>query len=173
MNNWKISKSQKEILDSLFEKIEGKKEKILDLGSGRTSIFYLTDKFKNITIKGVIYPGDLRKIEPIKECVENENYKIIESDIKDLDSSENYDVVLAHLFLGEAEKFAGNKFEEVLDNLFKIKTKYLVLVNLVRDNINYNLLLKKISHMGDIVKICHTKSENGEECIGLAIRLQC
>ncbi|MEK7120083.1 MAG: class I SAM-dependent methyltransferase, partial [Patescibacteria group bacterium] len=161
---------QKGLLDSLFEKIEGKIEKVLDLGSGRTSIFYLTDKFKNATIKGVVYPGDNRKIDPIKECIKNKNYQIVESDIKDLDFDENYDVVLAHLFLGEAEKFAENKFEEILDKLFKIKTKYLVLVNLFRDNINYNLLLKKISQTGDIVKVGYVKSEGGEDCVGLTIK---
>src|SRR3989344_356268 len=113
MNSWKISKSQKELLDSLFEKIEGKTKKVLDLGSGRTSIFYLTDRFKNTIVKGVVYPGDARKIDPIKECVKNKNYQIIESDIKDLNFGENHDIVLAHLFLGEAEKFAENKFEEI------------------------------------------------------------
>jgi len=170
MNSWKISKSQKELLDSLFEKIEGKTKKVLDLGSGRTSIFYLTDRFKNTIVKGVVYPGDARKIDPIKECVKNKNYQIIESDIKDLNFGENHDIVLAHLFLGEAEKFAENKFEEILDKLFKIKTKYLVLVNLFRDNINYNLLLKKISQTGDIIKVSYVKSESGEDCMGLTIK---
>jgi hypothetical protein len=169
--DWQISKSQKELLDSLFEKIEGKTEKVLDLGSGRTSIFYLTDKFKDLIIKGVVYPGDNRKIDPIKECVKNTNYEIIESDIKDLDFNENYDIVLAHLFLGEAEKFAGKKFEEILDKVFETKTKYLVLVNIFRDNvISYNLLLKKIAQTGEIKKLTYTRSEGGDDCIGFLIK---
>lgn len=98
--DWQISKSQKELLDSLFEKIDDKIEKVLDLGSGRTSIFYLTDKFRGLTIKGIVYPGDIRKINPIKECVKNTNYEIIESDIKDLDFNESFDLVLGICFWG-------------------------------------------------------------------------
>ena len=74
-NNWKISKSQKNVLEYLFKEISNKKiKKVLDIGSGRTSIYYLTSKFKNLKIKGMIYPGDTRKITPIIECVKNKNY---------------------------------------------------------------------------------------------------
>jgi hypothetical protein len=78
---WQISSNQKELLDALFERIEGRVENVLDVGSGRTSIFYLTDRFKNVTVEGIVYPGDDRKISPIKECVKNDNYKLIETDI--------------------------------------------------------------------------------------------
>ncbi len=169
--DWQISRSQKELLDSLFEKVEGKVKKVLDLGSGRTSIFYLTDKYKDLIIKGVVYPGDNRKTDPIKECVKNTNYEIVESDIKDLDFNESFDLVLGHLFLGEAEKFADNQFAEILDKVFEIKTKYLVLINIFKDDvINYNLFLKKIAQTGEIKKLSYIKSEGGDDCIGFLIK---
>ena len=170
--NWQISKSQKELLDSLFDAIELKEIKnVLDIGSGRTSIFYLTDRFKNLNIKGVVSPGDQRKINPIKECVKNSNYELIETDIKDLNLDETLDVILAHLFLGEAEQFGKNRYVEMLERLFFIKTRYLVLVNLFRDNIDYGLLLKEISSKGSITKLGYIKSESGEDCLGILIKL--
>ncbi len=173
MDDWKISSSQKKLLDNLFTSIDTREVyNILDVGSGRTSIYYLTDKFKDVKIKGLVYPGDQRKIEPIKECVKNTNYELVETDIKNFDFSQEFDVCLAHLFLGEAGKFAENNFEEILNKLFEIKTKYLVMVNLFRDNINYNLLLKKISEIGNITKVAYTQSESGDECIGLTVQLK-
>jgi len=170
-NNWEISKSHKKVLDSLFEiiKVDSIKN-ILDIGSGRTSIFYLTDRFKNLIIKGIIYPGDVRKIDPIKKCVKNDNYELVESDIKDFDSKEKFDLVLAHLFLGEAEKFGKNNFESILKKLFSIKTNYLILVNLFRDEINYNLILKEIALKGNILKIEYDISEHGDEYLGMLIK---
>lgn len=168
--DWEISQKQKELLDVLFERIEGKIENVLDVGSGRTSIFYLTDKYKDVVVEGVVYPGDDRKIGPIKEYIRNDNYKLIETDILDFNPKKSYDVILAHLFLGEAEKFGDNKFEKILAKLFTINTKYLIIVNLFRDNINYNLLLKQISEYGDIVGIKHVISEDGETSLGMLIK---
>lgn len=169
--NWKISESQKRLLDDLFSVIvEEKIQKVIDMGAGRTSIQYLTDRFKDIIITGIVYPGDLRKIDPAKECVTNTNYEIVEQDILDFDENQEIDIVLGHLFLGEAEKFAGNKFGQIVEKLFSINTKYLVIVNLFRDSINYNLLLKQIFEKGEIVKIGYTKSESGDECLGMTIK---
>lgn len=167
---WQISLKQKELLDVLFEKIEGKVESVLDVGSGRTSIFYLIERYKNIVVEGLVYPGDDRKISPIKECVKNDNYKLIETDILDFNPEKSYDVILAHLFLGEAEKFGDNKFEKILVKLFAIDTRYLVIVNLFRDNINYDLLLRQISEYGDIKRIKYVISEDGETSLGMLIR---
>ncbi|MBN2094232.1 MAG: hypothetical protein JW740_02600 [Candidatus Zambryskibacteria bacterium] len=173
MNDWQISSKQKTLLDSLFSVIDlTEVYRALDVGSGRTSIFYLTDRFKDLKITGIIYPEDEERIQKLKDSVKNTNYELLKTDIKDFDKNEDYDVILAHLFLGEAEKFAENKFEEVMNELFKIKTKYLVMVNLFRDKINYNLLLKKIAEVGNIIKVAYVKSEDGEDCIGLTIQFR-
>ena len=172
--NWQISSSQKQTLDALFGAIaieNNKIKKVLDVGSGRTSIFYLTDRFKDLTITGVVYPGDSRKIDPIKKCVKNSNYELIESDIKDFYPEEKFDIVLAHLFLGEAEKFGENKFKSILERLFSIKTDYLVLVNLSNDKIDYSLLLKEITLHGNILKIEYGISEGGGEYLGMLVSL--
>jgi hypothetical protein len=181
MEKWEISENQKELLDKLFNNIELENVKnVLDVGSGRTSIGYLTDRFKDLKINGIIYPEDKERIQKLKQSVENQNYELIEIDIKNFDKSKNYDIVLAHLFLGEAAKFAGNGFEEILENLFEIKTNYLVIVNLSFDDVvNYFLLLKKISQTGKIIGLGFVPSSESEVdcrekygggCIGMCIR---
>jgi hypothetical protein len=169
---WKISSRQKKLLDSLFEKIKNSEIKsVLDMGAGRTSVHYLANRFKNIKIKAVVYPGDERKIKPILECVPEKNYEIIENDIKNL-KIKKVDLILAHLFLGEAEKFAGNKFEDILKRLFAIKTKYLVIVNVERDSINYWLLFKHIANNGIVLKISYVNrpDKEGDICLGFTIK---
>jgi len=48
MEKWKIDKKQKRLLDSLFKEIDSKEIKsILDVGGGRTSVSYLTNRFKD------------------------------------------------------------------------------------------------------------------------------
>jgi hypothetical protein len=181
MEKWKISENQKELVDRLFNYIELDNIKnVLDVGSGRTSIGYLTNRFKDLKITGIIYPDDQERIKKLKESVENKNYELIETDVKNFDKSKNYDIVLAHLFLGEAAKFAGNGFEEILENLFEIKTNYLVIVNLSFDDVvNYFLLLKKISQTGKIIGLSFVPSSESEVdrrekygggCIGMCIK---
>ena len=172
MKKWSISKNQKKLLDSLTKDIKiDTLKKVLDIGAGRTSVSYLANKFKKTTVETIVYPGDKRKIQPILECVKEKNYKIIESDIKDI-KNRKADLVLAHLFLGEAEKFGGNKFEDILNSLFSIKTKYLVIINREDDKINYFLLMKKIYELGEILKISYQKTDDDHECIGFTIKFK-
>jgi len=171
-SNWQISEVQRKLLGSLFSVIEDNDVKnVFDIGSGRTSIQYLTDRYKNLVITGIVFPGDARKIDPIKECVTNTNYEIIEQDIMHFDENQEIDIVLAHLFLGEAEQFAENKFPKILEKLFSLKTKYIVMVNLERDNINQDLLLAEINKRGKIIKSERVVSESGDVCLGMTIKL--
>ena len=166
-----MSKSQKKLLDRLFKGVKAEKVKnVVDLGAGRTSVHYLANKFKNLTVKAIVYPGDERKIKPILECVPEKNYEIVESDIKDL-KIKRVDLVLAHLFLGETEKFGDNKFSEILDQLFSIKTKYLIVVNLFRDQvIEYRLFLKYVAKKAKGIEVAYQLSEQGDECLGFLIK---
>lgn len=178
---WEISDNQKKLLDKLFSVIGiGKVNSVLDMGSGRTSIDYLTDKFKKLTIRGVVYPEDQERILKIKNSVKRQNYELVLADIKDFNKKENYDIVLAHLFLGEATKYVSHTFEEILDNLFEIKAKYLVIVNVsYDDSINYFYLLKKIAQAGEVVRLSFVESSKmefdpcekfGGGCIGMTIK---
>lgn len=169
---WKISKSHKKLLDALLKDIDGGGFKsVVDMGSGRTSLTYLTDKFKKAKVKAVVYPGDHRKIGPILECVKSKNYEIIESDIRDLKLREKVDLVLAHLFLGEAEKFAENSFDNIIERLFEIKTKYLVIVDILSDkNVNYRSLLKLIVQKGKILNLNYITNKEGADYIGFLIK---
>lgn len=172
MKKWKISKAQKKLLDNLFKdiKVAGIK-RVIDMGAGRTSVHYLANRFKKINIEAVVYPGDMRKIKPILECVPEKNYEIIESDVKNF-KNKKVDLVLAHMFLGEAEKFGKNKFNDILKSLFAIKTKYLVIINRGDDKIDYNLLAKHIKKYGNILEITGEPTEDGHVCFGFIIKLK-
>lgn len=182
MEKWRISERQKKLLDELFEGIElSEVKKVLDVGSGRTSLGFLTDRYKDLKITSIIYPDDEERIKKLKDSVKNENYEIIKTDIKNFGKSEEYDIVLAHLFLGEATKYGENNFEEILENLFALKTKYLVIVNVSYDEppLSYFPLLKKVAQTGKITRLSYVPSSEleadprekfGGGCIGMCIK---
>ena len=112
---------------------------ILDSGSGRTSLNYLINTFPNANIDAVVFPGDYRKINSIKENVQG-TYNLIETDLCKNNVSKEYDLVLAHLLLGEATKF-NNTFEDLLEKLLKIKSTYYVIYDFKEDNtLDFNYL---------------------------------
>ena len=145
----------KELLDKIFSHFDkNQKYKILDAGSGRTSLYYLTTTFPNSFVEAFIYPGDERKKGGIERDVGTTNFKLEEIDIQNYKQKEDFDIVLAHLLLGEATKFNQNSFENVLNALFNIKTKHLVIVDIYADpQVNYGLLLKNISDVGRVIKL--------------------
>lgn len=112
---------------------------ILDSGSGRTSLNYLINTFPNANIDAVVFPGDYRKINSIKENVQG-TYDLIETDLCKSNVTKEYDLVLAHLLLGEATKF-NNTFEDLLEKLLKIKSTYYVIYDFKEDNtLDFNYL---------------------------------
>lgn len=114
---------------------------ILDSGSGRTSLNYLINTFPNANIDAIVFPGDTRKTNSIKENV-NGKYNLIETDICKANILKKYDLVLAHLLLGEATKF-NNSFEDLLEKLLKIKSNYYVIYDFKEDNtLDFNYLEK-------------------------------
>lgn len=118
---------------------------ILDAGSGRTSLSIIADSFSNTPIDAVVYPGDLRKISSIKEIADhNNNVRVIEKDICSDAVIREYDLIIAHLLLGEATKF-GNAFEDLLEKVTTMKYRYLILIDYLEDP-----AVKEI----DILKMC-------------------
>lgn len=112
---------------------------ILDSGSGRTSLNYLINTFPKANIDAVVFPGDYRKINSIKENVQG-HYNLTEIDLCKSNISKEYDLVLAHLLLGEATKF-NNTFEDLLEKLLKIKSTYYVIYDFKEDNtLDFNYL---------------------------------
>ena len=118
---------------------------ILDAGSGRTSLSIITNSFPNTSIDAVVYPGDLRKINSIKEITDNnKNISLTEKDICSDTVIKEYDVVIAHLLLGEAVKF-GNAYEDLLEKVITMKYKYLIIIDYLEDP-----AVKE----NDIIKMC-------------------
>lgn len=106
---------------------------ILDAGSGRTSLSMLADAFPGTHIDAVVYPGDLRKINSIRQITDsNGNIDIIEKDICGDALDKEYDLIAAHLLLGEAAKF-GNSFDDLLEKVVTMKYKYLIIIDYLED----------------------------------------
>lgn len=107
-------------------------EKILDAGSGKTSLSVLLGYFKNAHIDAIIFPGDDRKSKSIKKFIISDRYTLTEEDICSTAVVGGYDLVLAHLLLGESVKW-GNKFPDLLNRLLKINSKYFIIYDIKED----------------------------------------
>ncbi len=120
---------------------------VLDCGSGKTSLTFLIDRYGYANIDAIVYPGDNRKIDSIKANVKGK-YNLIEMDICKDKPNKKYDLILAHLLLGEATKF-GNKSEDMIDKLLNIETKYVLILDFLEDtSINYDYLYNAIKEKG-------------------------
>ncbi len=87
----------------------------------------IANSFPNTPIDAVVYPGDIRKINSIKEITDHNEYiSVIEKDICGDTVIKAYDIIIAHLLLGEATKF-GHSFEDTLNGYYHVF--YQVLVN--------------------------------------------
>lgn len=122
------------ILNDFLNLIKGENiTSILDAGSGRTSLSIIVNLFPDTPIDAVIYPGDLRKTNSIKEITaHNKNIRVIEKDICGDTVIKKYDMVIAHLLLGEAAMF-GNVFEDLLEKVITMKYKYLIIIDYLED----------------------------------------
>jgi len=150
---WENYATHERLLTELFEGFEGEKDcRILDAGSGRTSLYFLTNRFPNSRITAIVYPGDLRKADSIRKFVPHANYVLKEIDVGNLDKNEKFDIVLAHLLLGEAALF-GNTFGDVLSSLFSISSEYLAIVDVLEDSdVDYRAILRAIGSKGSLAK---------------------
>jgi hypothetical protein len=157
------------ILSKLFEDFSSsKKYKILDTGSGRTSLTFLTNKFPKSIIQAIVYPGDTRKTGSIKEYVRKDNYKLQEVDLYKFKQDQKFDIVLSHLLLGEATKFSKESFDKMTETLFNIKTKFLIVIDILEDqDVNYRTILLNISKKGQIQKVVFE-----DKYIGFLIRME-
>jgi trans-aconitate methyltransferase len=150
---WENYATHERLLTELFEGFGREKEyRILDAGSGRTSLHFLTSRFPNSRITAIVFPGDRRKSDSIRKFVPHANYVLKEVDIRNLDKNEKSDIVLAHLLLGEATLF-GNTFNDVLDSLFSINSEYLAIVDVLEDSdVDYRAILRAIGSKGSLSK---------------------
>lgn len=152
------------LLSDLVKGIEKEQiNKILDAGSGKTSLNILSDLFPNAQIDGVVFYNDIRKINSIKENVSNTRYTLIEKDICKDELDKSYNLVLAHLLLGEATKW-GNTVEELTDKLLSIQSNYFIIFDIKEDaTIDYKRLEKRFQQNFIIIKKEEILKENPQE----------
>lgn len=113
--------------------------KILDAGSGKTSLSYLVYNYPHAQIDAVVFPNDERKIHSIHSFVKG-NFSLLELDLCKQKLHHHYDLVLAHLLLGEATKF-HNSFKDLFHNLMKISSTYFLIYDFLEDpTIDYTYL---------------------------------
>lgn len=122
---------------------------ILGAGSGRTSLSAIANLFPGTPVDAVVYPGDMRKLNSIKEIADrSENISVIEKDICKDTVIKTYDLITAHLLLGEAAKF-GNSFEALLEKVITMKYKYLIIIDYLEDPaVNENDIMKACEKYG-------------------------
>ena len=104
---------------------------ILDAGSGKTSLSTIISCFPKASVDAVVYPGDERKLKTIRN-MQSEQVKVVEWDICDTPIPAHFDLVVAHLLLGEASKF-GNVFQDLLQNVLSIQSRYYIIIDYLED----------------------------------------
>ncbi len=104
---------------------------ILDAGSGKTSLAAIISCFPKASVDAIVYPGDERKLKTIRN-MQSDQVNVVERDICDTPIPAHYDLVVAHLLLGEASKF-GNSFQDLLQNLFSIQSRYYIIIDYLED----------------------------------------
>ena len=105
--------------------------RILDAGSGKTSLSTIISCFPKASVDAMVYPGDERKLKTIRNMQSN-RVNVVERDICDTPVPAHYDLVVAHLLLGEASKF-GNTFLDLLQNLFSMQSRYYIIIDYLED----------------------------------------
>ena len=104
---------------------------ILDAGSGKTSLSTIISGFPKASVDAIVYPGDERKLKTIRN-MQSDKVNVVEWNICDTPIPAHYDLVVAHLLLGEASKF-GNSFQDLLQNLFSIQSRYYIIIDYLED----------------------------------------
>ena len=105
--------------------------RVLDAGSGKTSLSTIISCFPKARVDAIVYPGDERKLITIRN-MQSDRVNVVEQDICDTAIRAHYDLVVAHLLLGEASKF-GNTFQDLLQNLFSIQSRYYIIIDYLED----------------------------------------
>ena len=105
--------------------------RILDAGSGKTSLSTIISCFPRASVDAIVYPGDERKLKTIRS-MQSDQVNVVERDICDTPIPDHYDLVVAHLLLGEASKF-GNTFQALLQNLLSIQSRYYIIIDYLED----------------------------------------
>ena len=104
---------------------------ILDAGSGRASLSTIISSFQKVSVDAIVYPGDKRKLNTIRD-MQSDQVIVVEQDICETPVTAHYDLVVAHLLLGEASKF-GNTFQDLLQNLLSIQSRYYIIIDYLED----------------------------------------
>lgn len=133
---------------------------ILDAGSGRTSLSMIAERFPDIPTDAVVYPGDLRKINSVSEITaHNNNISVIEKDICGDAVFGEYDLIIAHLLLGEAAKF-GNSYEALLEKVVTMRYRYLIIIDYLEDPAVKESAIAEICGKNDLTVVCRTYFTN-------------
>ncbi len=104
---------------------------VLDAGSGKTSLSTIISCFPKASVDAIVYPGDERKLKTIRN-MQSDKVNVVEWDICDTPIPAHYDLVVAHLLLGEASKF-GNDFQDLLQNVLAIESRYYIIIDYLED----------------------------------------
>lgn len=80
----------------------------------------------------VIFPGDERKKNSVLRVGAECRFRLIETDIAKTDFTSEYDLIVAHLLLGEAVKW-GNDVPTLLAKLFAAASRHVMIADFPED----------------------------------------
>ena len=121
------------LLRDFLQAIPGNIAHVLDAGSGMTSLRIISEACPDALIDAMVYPGDTRKITSAQTVADaHPGIRIIEKDLCGDGIDASYDIVVAHLLLGEATKF-GHTFEDLLRRLMALTFRYLIVIDYLED----------------------------------------
>ncbi len=121
----------------LFKEIFGliKSQKIdfvADIGSGRTSLYNITQTYPNAVVDAIIETPTILGIKQMHKAVKAKNWEVVKTDITKQKINRQYDLAVAHLAISRGIA-KGHTLEDMKKGIFSLYTKYLLIVENLND----------------------------------------
>ena len=107
-------------------------EYIADVGSGRTSLYNLTQNYPEAIIDAIIATPTIAGIRQMHKAVKAKNWEVVKADISTQKINRQYDLVVSHLALSRGVD-KGLDLEQLKKGVFGLYTKYILII----ENINH------------------------------------
>lgn len=124
------------LFNEMFTLLKPEKiEFIADIGSGRTSLYNLTETYPNAVVDAIMETPTMLGVAQMKKAVKARNWEIVKADITKQKINRQYDLAVAHLAISRGVE-RGKSVEELKKGIFSLYTKYLLVIeNLNNPNI--------------------------------------
>jgi len=124
------------LFKEIFSLIRSQKiDFIADIGSGRTSLYNITQTYPEAVVDAISEIPTTLGIKQMKKAVKAKNWEVVKADITTQKVNRQYDLAVAHLAISRGID-RGHTLEDMKKGVFSLYTKYLLIVeNLNNPNI--------------------------------------